>query len=90
MVGLSRQALALGFAREIGLTPKRAARVLRLERRLALLGDLTLPLAEVALAGGFCDQPHLNRDLRRFCGQTPRDLRARLLADGAGLTADAA
>lgn len=85
--GLSRQAFATRFEREIGLGPKRAARVLRLERALAWLGDHGAPLAQVALACGYYDQAHFNRDIREFCGQTPRELRARLLPDGSGLMA---
>ena len=84
--GLSRQTFGLRFAREVGLTPKRAARVLRLERALARLRG-PAPLAEVALACGYFDQAHFNRDMREFCGRTPRQLRADLLADGTGLMA---
>ena len=84
--GLSRQAFAQRFEREIGLRPKRAARLLRLERALERLREPT-PLAEVALACGYFDQAHFNRDMREFCGRTPRELRADLLADGTGLMA---
>lgn len=85
--GLSRQAFAVRFEREIGLGPKRAARLLRLERALAMLGDRGVPLAEAAAGCGYYDQAHFNRDVRAFCGQTPRELRARLLPDGSGLMA---
>jgi AraC-like DNA-binding protein len=86
--GRSRQAFGRAFAREIGLAPKRAARVLRLERALAGLGDPAQPLAQVALAAGYADQAHFTRDVRAFCGETPRALRARLLPGG-GLMAEA-
>jgi len=89
-VGLTRQALALGFEREVGLSPKRAARVLRLERALAALARPEARLAELALDCGYYDQAHLCRELRVLCGQSPGEIRARLLPDGTGLMEDAA
>jgi AraC-like DNA-binding protein len=86
---LSRQGLAGLFAREIGLAPKAAARVLRLDAALALMARApTLPLAEVALAAGYADQAHFGREARAMTGETPVALRRHRLADGTGLVAD--
>jgi AraC family transcriptional regulator len=74
------------LAAEAGVHPTHLARALRrfrgesygeLVRRLrceaarqALL-ESDMPLSEVALAAGFCDQSHFTRSFRRSTGQTP-------------------
>lgn len=68
-VGWSRRYLAQRFADEFGPSPKAAARVLRFERACRLLRSVRRPtLAEVALACGYYDQPHLNRDFTALAG----------------------
>jgi transcriptional regulator GlxA family with amidase domain len=58
-LGWSRRRIASRFREEVGLPPKRAARLLRFERARALLEGADRPgLAEVALATGFYDQSH--------------------------------
>ncbi|WP_455352076.1 helix-turn-helix domain-containing protein [Streptomyces sp. SYSU K217416] len=52
-----------------GYGPKTLARVLRLQRALAL-ARTGMPYAEVALAAGCADQPHLARELRELAGTT--------------------
>ncbi|MBQ0825382.1 helix-turn-helix transcriptional regulator [Streptomyces tagetis] len=56
-----------------GYGPKTLARVLRLQRALALARGGT-PLAETAALAGFADQAHLTRDIRRLTGLPPREL----------------
>ncbi|MEZ7003425.1 helix-turn-helix domain-containing protein [Streptomyces sp. AD55] len=56
-----------------GYGPKTLARVLRLQRALALARGGT-PLAETAALAGFADQAHLTRDVRRLTGMAPRAL----------------
>jgi AraC-like DNA-binding protein len=60
-----------------------AARVLRFPRAVGLLraGE---PLADVAYACGYYDQPHFNRDFRELPATTPTDFIARALPEGAG------
>ncbi len=50
---------------------RRLARVRRAARGLAT----SLPLAEVAADGGFADQAHLTREIARWFGATPQELR---------------
>jgi AraC-like DNA-binding protein len=60
------------FRDAVGLTPKvysRVARFGRVVERLAR-GD-RVEWADVAVASGYYDQPHLNREFRRFAGVTP-------------------
>jgi len=69
-VGWSRRHLGTRFREAVGLAPKALARLVRVEyaaRRLRV-GH---PLADVAYAAGYADQPHLNRDFRDLVGCTP-------------------
>ena len=68
--GMSRTRFTAAFREQIGLTPKRYARVLRFRRALELLHAGGAP-ADVALAAGYFDQPHMNGDFREFAGMPP-------------------
>lgn len=48
----------------------------RVEAASALLRRTHLPLAEIAIAAGFCDQSHMNRCFRAVLGRTPVAVRA--------------
>lgn len=69
--GVAAAPLAERFRREVGVTPKRYARIHRFRRALALLGEPSPRLADVALSAGYYDQPHMNADFRRMAGLTP-------------------
>ncbi|MFI6517906.1 helix-turn-helix domain-containing protein [Spirillospora sp. NPDC050679] len=70
-VGWSRRHLNTRFQREIGLSPKTAARVIRFERARSLLRSPSrAPLAEAAARCGYVDQAHLARDFRALAGLT--------------------
>ncbi|MFE5044871.1 DUF6597 domain-containing transcriptional factor [Streptomyces sp. NPDC056637] len=60
--GLHRRSLAA-----FGYGPKTLARVLRLQRALALARG-GVPLAETAARAGYADQAHLARDVRELAG----------------------
>ncbi len=72
--GLSKTRLAALFREQIGLPPKLYARVVRFRHALALVERGTDPLADVALAAGYYDQPHFNADFRELTGLSPREL----------------
>ena len=68
--GWSRKRLSSRFRSQIGLNPKRAARLVRFDHaahRLAAGHSAAL----VAADSGFADQSHLNRDVMAFTGMTP-------------------
>jgi AraC-like DNA-binding protein len=75
-LGLSDRRLTLWFEEQVGLTPKRFARVRRFQRVLAPILE-GAELGEVALACGYYDQAHMIRDFRAFAGVTPTEYRAR-------------
>ncbi|MFC7305435.1 helix-turn-helix domain-containing protein [Streptomyces monticola] len=74
-VGWSVRQLESRFREQIGLSPKAAARVLRLQRARRLLAA-GLTQAETAAACGFYDQSHLSGEFRAMTGCTPGEFTA--------------
>ncbi|MCT9142179.1 helix-turn-helix domain-containing protein [Streptomyces violarus] len=74
--GWSRKRLWSRFGDQIGLNPKRAAMLVRFDHaaRALVAGENA---ADVALACGYADQPHLHRDVLAFAGCTPTALAGR-------------
>ncbi|MFD0359961.1 helix-turn-helix domain-containing protein [Nocardia sp. GCM10030253] len=68
--GWSRKRSWARFESQIGLTPERAAMMVRF--RYAVEGLLAgQPAADIAVACGYTDQSHLCRDVSSFAGSTP-------------------
>jgi AraC-like DNA-binding protein len=79
-VGWSRRHLGERFRAALGLAPKQAARVLRFEWACEELARAPRrPLADLALACGYHDQPHLTREWQALAGTTPAQWIAREL-----------
>ena len=78
-LAISERQLRRRFESAVGYSPKVLARVLRLQRFLALAAD-GRDLARLAAAAGYADQPHLTRDCVELAGLPA----AALLATGAG------
>ncbi len=74
LIGLGERQLRRRFQVAVGYEPKRLARILRLQRLLAL-AERTPPgrgrLAALALAAGYADQAHLVRECVELAGLTP-------------------
>lgn len=71
-IGWSRRYFAERFSREVGLSPKQAARVVRFGRATALLRRLPPGgLAEAAHLCGYFDQAHLSNEWRVLAGCSP-------------------
>ncbi|MGW5648803.1 helix-turn-helix domain-containing protein [Saccharopolyspora sp. NPDC003752] len=69
-IGWSRKRLWSRFRAQIGLPPKRAAKLVRFDHaahRLAAGGNA----ARIAAESGYVDQSHLHRDVLAFTGATP-------------------
>ncbi|MGH3393452.1 MAG: helix-turn-helix domain-containing protein [Streptosporangiaceae bacterium] len=69
-VGWSRKRLWSRFRSQIGLTPKRAAQLVRFDHAAHDLAS-GRSAALVAAESGYADQSHLHRDVRTFAGVTP-------------------
>jgi AraC-like DNA-binding protein len=82
----SRKTLIQRFHAQIGLSPKAVASILRfgyaVERIKAADEE---SWADLAIACGYYDQAHFNRDFRRYSGRTPREFQAALLPHGGGI-----
>lgn len=72
-VGLGQRALHRRSLSLFGYGPKTLARILRMQRAVALARAGT-PLAEVAARAGYADQAHLTRDVRELAGVPPTRL----------------
>lgn len=69
-LGVSERHLRQICQEEIGLSPKRIARIARIRRATALAGKGGW--ARVAMEAGFYDQAHLNAEFRTMLGVSPR------------------
>ena len=65
------------FRATLGLSPKRYAQQIRLAETIAAADTQLAPSwADLAAAGGYCDQSHLIRDCTKLTGLTPARLHA--------------
>jgi AraC-like DNA-binding protein len=72
LIGFSERQLERKFKKQVGITPKILARIMRFQKFLALAQttpDLTL--SDAAHACGYYDQSHFIRDFTRFSGVSP-------------------
>ncbi len=69
-VGWSRKRLWSRFRSQLGITPKRATRLVRFDHAAHLLAA-GHAAASVATESGYVDQSHLHREVRTFAGLTP-------------------
>ncbi|MFI6318545.1 helix-turn-helix domain-containing protein [Nonomuraea sp. NPDC050556] len=74
-VGWSRKRLWARFRSQLGITPKRAAQLVRFDHAAHLLAA-GHAVAGVAAESGYVDQSHLHREARAFAGLTPAGVAA--------------
>jgi AraC-like DNA-binding protein len=71
-LGFHVRSLERTFREELGVTPKRLIRLVRLRHVLgALHAGRFGTLAELAHAAGYSDQPHMIRDFKQLTGRAP-------------------
>lgn len=82
-LGVSRKHLGNLFRAHIGLTPKVYARMFRFRRAIDLVQrGQRLDWARVAMACGYYDQAHFNREFREFAGMSPSEFASANCTDG--------
>lgn len=72
-VGWEPRRLQRAFAAQVGISPKTASRILRLQRALRLL-LAGVALSQVANECSYFDQAHLTNDITELTGRSPRRL----------------
>lgn len=73
-LGMSVRQFERRFIAEVGMTPKRFARVIRFDALLrAAQSGRCRDWTSLAHAFGFHDQPHFNREFRAIAGQSPTE-----------------
>jgi AraC-like DNA-binding protein len=71
-IGWSRRWFSHAFSEQVGMTPKRYCRLMRFRKVVRqIASNQPVDWADVALAGGFCDQAHLVHEFRVFSGFSP-------------------
>ncbi len=89
--GVSHGHLDREFTRIVGLSPRRLARLLRVERLLETIdldADASVPWADLAADLGWADQSHMIRDVKRHTGSSPSAYLAARRAFVAGAPTD--
>jgi AraC-like DNA-binding protein len=82
-LGVSRKHLGSLFRAHVGLTPKAYARVLRFRRAVDFVQKgKRLDWTRVAMACGYYDQAHFNREFREFAGMSPGEFAGSSCTDG--------
>ena len=78
--GVSRGHLARVCRQELDLSPQELLRYIRLDHGLLWLGRTNLKIAEISEMCGFKSQFHFSRCFKETYGESPREVRKRLLA----------
>jgi AraC-like DNA-binding protein len=87
-LGWSHKHLIAQFRDQLGTTPKRLGRVLRLQRAIQQIGECGQPRwINLALECGYFDQSHMIREFRELAGCTPEEYSGLQLPHG-GISAD--
>ncbi len=88
--GWSTTRLTDVFRREVGVTPKAYARIVRFRGALDRMSRGEEDLSRLALSAGYYDQPHFNGEFRAFAEMTPSEYLASTRFPGARSLAEEA
>jgi transcriptional regulator GlxA family with amidase domain len=72
---IARRTLERRFMLDLGRSPQKIYVELRLDRAMVRLRETEDSIAEIAMACGFCDAPHLSRTMKAERGSTPAQYR---------------
>lgn len=82
-LNVSKRRLEQRFKQEIGLSPNRFNRIMRINRVIKdLKTDNTISLTQLALHHGFYDQSHFVKDFKQFTGYSPTRFLESIQPDG--------
>jgi AraC-like DNA-binding protein len=82
-LGVTRKHLGSLFRAHVGLAPKAYARVFRFRRAVDLVQKgQRVDWSRLALACGYYDQAHFNREFREFAGMSPGEFASSNCTDG--------
>jgi AraC family transcriptional regulator len=84
LINVREGRLFRAFKISLGVTPGHYITTRRVERVCTMLITTRVPLAQLALACGFCDQAHLSRLFRRKIGMPPSAWRRAMTVRYAG------
>jgi AraC-like DNA-binding protein len=88
-LGIPDKRFVAAFREQIGVVPKRYARIVRFRRTLALIDAGAGRLAEIAGAAGYYDQAHMSAEFAAHAGRSPTAYLAALRYPGSSsLAAD--
>jgi len=88
-IGCSRRHLIQGFREEIGVSPKKAARILRFGQAASVLrSGSRASLARIATDCGYHDQAHMTREFGVLAGISPASYRDAVLPGFVGIPGD--
>jgi transcriptional regulator GlxA family with amidase domain len=77
LAGSSRSHFSQAFRKSVGRTPHKHIVRVRIDRAMDLMAQSEVPLSQIALATGFCDQAHFANAFRRAAGMSPTQWRKR-------------
>jgi AraC-like DNA-binding protein len=69
---ISQDVFEKRFRRAVGASPKQYASIIRMNSIIKLKTN-DQNLTDVAFSGEYFDQPHFNKEFKRFTGQTPTE-----------------
>ena len=72
VAGISQSHFRFLFKQRVEISPHQYVMARRMEKAKRLLRETTMPLAEIAIEIGYCDQSYFTRCFRRQVGVTPR------------------
>ena len=78
MAGMSKAHFCRTFKEQVGMSPVRYHRFIRIQRARQLLHNYNLPIAAAAYRVGFYDVSNFNKNFRQFIGISPRAYRSSL------------
>jgi AraC-like DNA-binding protein len=81
LTNMSKYHLLRTYRNRAGETPMASLRRIRMLEARNLIVSTSLTLRAIASTTGFCDEYHLSKAFKVFYGESPTDLRSRLLSE---------